>query len=78
MLRIMEPIGKQLGGGLYQAGYSVVGESNPIAAMPSIHFAVTFLLCLGGLDYGRDWRIAADRCMHFRWAWRSSTWASTM
>ena len=44
VLRIMEPIGKRLGGGLYQAGYNVVGESNPIAAMPSIHFAVTFLL----------------------------------
>lgn len=43
-LRIMEPVARQLGGGLYQAGYKVVGESNPIAAMPSIHFAVTFIL----------------------------------
>jgi hypothetical protein len=59
VLRIMEPIGKQLGGGLYQAGYSVVGESNPIAAMPSIHFAVTFLLFWVAMDYGRGWRIAA-------------------
>ena len=42
--RIMGPIAQQLGGGLYQAGYKVVGESNPIAAMPSIHFAVTFIL----------------------------------
>lgn len=60
VLRIMEPIGKQLGGGLYQAGYSVVGESNPIAAMPSIHFAVTFLLFWVAMDYGRGWRIAAS------------------
>ena len=59
VLRIMEPIGKQLGGGLYQAGYSVVGESNPIAAMPSIHFAVTFLLVWVAMDYGRAWRIAS-------------------
>ncbi len=58
-LRIMEPIGRQLGGGLYQAGYNVVGESNPIAAMPSIHFAVTFLLFWVAMDYGKRWRIAA-------------------
>ncbi len=58
-LRIMEPIGKQLGGGLYQAGYNVVGESNPIAAMPSIHFAVTFLFVFVAMDYARGWRIAA-------------------
>lgn len=56
VLRIMEPIGKQLGGGLYQAGYSVVGESNPIAAMPSIHFAVTFLLFWVAMDYSKPWR----------------------
>jgi membrane-associated phospholipid phosphatase len=59
VIRIMEPIGKQLGGGLYQAGYNVVGESNPIAAMPSIHFAVTFLLFWVSLEFGRGWRIAA-------------------
>jgi len=59
VLRIMEPIGQQLGGGLYQAGYNVVGESNPIAAMPSIHFAVTFLLFWVAMDYGRWWRITA-------------------
>jgi membrane-associated phospholipid phosphatase len=55
----MEPIGKALGGGLYQAGYNVVGESNPIAAMPSIHFAVTFLLVWVAWEYGRIWRVLA-------------------
>jgi hypothetical protein len=59
VLRIMEPIGKQLGGGLYQAGYSVVGESNPIAAMPSIHFAVTFMLVMAAYAFGRAWTLAA-------------------
>ncbi len=59
VLRIMEPIGRQLGGGLYQAGYNVVGESNPIAAMPSVHFAITFLLVCVARDQGRAWRIAA-------------------
>lgn len=57
VLRIMEPIGRQLGGGLYQAGYNVVGESNPIAAMPSIHFAVTFLLVCVARDQNRLWRL---------------------
>lgn len=55
VLRIMEPIAKQLGGGLYQAGYKVVGESNPIAAMPSIHFAVTFLLFWPMRQVGKRW-----------------------
>lgn len=55
VLRIMEPIAKQLGGGLYQAGYKIVGESNPIAAMPSIHFAVTFLLFWPMRQEGKRW-----------------------
>ena len=42
--RVMESIGKQLGGGLYNASYKVIGESNPRAAMPSIHTAITVLL----------------------------------
>jgi len=53
--RIMEGVAKQLGGGLYQAGYKVVGESNPIAAMPSIHFAVTFMLVWVARTRGRVW-----------------------
>lgn len=58
-LRIMEPIGHDIGGGLYQASYKVVGESNPIAAMPSIHFAITFLLVWVARDTGRVWTILA-------------------
>lgn len=59
VLRIMQPIGEQLGGGLYQAGYNIVGESNPIAAMPSIHFAITFLLVCIASDQARFWRVLA-------------------
>lgn len=55
VLRIMEPIGKQLGGGLYQAGYNIVGESNPIAAMPSMHFGVTFFLVWPAFAINRKW-----------------------
>lgn len=59
VLRIMEPIGNELGGGLYEAGYKIVGESNPIAAMPSIHFAITFILVWVARGRGRLWEIAA-------------------
>lgn len=59
VLRIMEPIALELGGGLYEAGYRVVGESNPIAAMPSIHMAITFLLVPASYYYGRIWQVLA-------------------
>ncbi len=58
-LRIMEPIAVAIGGGLYQASYKIVGESNPIAAMPSIHMAITFILVPVSYWYGRVWRILA-------------------
>lgn len=57
--RIMEPIAISLGGGLYQAGYKIVGESNPIAAMPSLHFAVTFLMVWVARGRGWKWELAA-------------------
>src|SRR5690554_2007908 len=57
--RIMEPIAIAIGGGLYEAGYKVVGESNPIAAMPSMHFGVTFLLVWAARGKGLGWEVAA-------------------
>lgn len=57
--RIMEPIAKSLGGGLYEAGYKIVGESNPIAAMPSMHFAITFILVWVARGRGWGWELAA-------------------
>lgn len=57
--RIMEPVGQQLGGGLYNASYKVIGESNPIAAMPSIHMAITALLIFSAGHFGRRWRLLA-------------------
>src|SRR5262249_33893174 len=53
--RIMAKVGNQLGGGLYQASYRVIGESNPWAAMPSIHMAITFLLVFPLFRAGRTW-----------------------
>lgn len=59
VFRVMETVGKQLGGGLYNASYKVIGESNPIAAMPSIHMAITFLIVFPAFRAGRRWGIAA-------------------
>ncbi|MGH2559763.1 MAG: phosphatase PAP2 family protein, partial [Thermomicrobiales bacterium] len=59
VFRVMEAIGKELGGGLYQASYRVIGESNAIAAMPSIHMAITFLLVFPARRAGRRWTILA-------------------
>ena len=57
--RIMEEISRNLGGGLYTATYRVVGESNPIAAMPSIHTAITALLIFPAYRRGRRWFVAS-------------------
>jgi membrane-associated phospholipid phosphatase len=53
--RVMEPVGKEIGGGIYSASYKVIGESNPIAAMPSIHMAITFLLVFVARPAGGRW-----------------------
>jgi membrane-associated phospholipid phosphatase len=53
--RPMKDVGEQLGGGLYQASYRVIGESNPWAAMPSIHMAITWLLVFPAFKFGRRW-----------------------
>jgi membrane-associated phospholipid phosphatase len=55
----MEAVAYEIGGGLYEASYNVIGESNPIAAMPSIHTAVTVLLVFPAWYSGRRWFIAA-------------------
>lgn len=57
-VRVMENIGEQIGGGLYQASYKVIGESNPIAAMPSIHMAITFLLAFPALAVSKRFGLA--------------------
>lgn len=57
--RVMESVGKSLGGGLYNASYRVIGESNPIAAMPSMHMAITFLTVFPAIHAGRKWAGAA-------------------
>lgn len=53
--RVMESVGKQLGGGIYEASYAVIGESNPRAAMPSIHLSFTALLIFPAFAFGKRW-----------------------
>jgi len=53
--RVMEQVAKQIGGGLYEASYNVIGESNPIAAMPSMHMAATFFIIFPAWYAGRRW-----------------------
>jgi hypothetical protein len=56
--RIMEAVGQELGGGIYEASYRVIGESNPRAAMPSIHMAFTALLIFPAFKFSRRWGYA--------------------
>jgi membrane-associated phospholipid phosphatase len=51
--RIMETVAQELGGGIYEASYRVIGESNPRAAMPSIHLAFTALLIFPAFKFSR-------------------------
>ncbi|MEZ4532216.1 MAG: phosphatase PAP2 family protein [Thermomicrobiales bacterium] len=53
--RVMESVGKAIGGGIYEASYAVIGESNPRAAMPSIHLAFTALLIFPAFAFGKKW-----------------------
>jgi membrane-associated phospholipid phosphatase len=57
--RIMETVGQELGGGIYDASYRVIGESNPRAAMPSIHMAFTALLIFPAFAFSRRLGYAA-------------------
>lgn len=57
--RVMAAVGQQIGGGIYRASYKVIGESNPIAAMPSLHMAITFIVVFPALRAGKKWAIPA-------------------
>ena len=51
VFRIMDFVGDAANGSAYSAAYSSIGEPNPVAAMPSIHMAVTFALYLWARDH---------------------------
>jgi hypothetical protein len=53
--RVMANVGRQLHSGLYDRTYSALGDPNPVAAMPSMHQAVTVAACLFALHSRRLW-----------------------
>lgn len=59
IFRVMANVGREINSSLYDRTYSVVGDSNPVAAMPSMHQAITFLACLFVARFGLWWAVAA-------------------
>lgn len=57
IFRVMATVGRQINSSLYDRTYSAIGDPNPIAAMPSMHQAITFLVALFALKLGRWWGI---------------------
>ncbi|MEZ4505529.1 MAG: phosphatase PAP2 family protein [Thermomicrobiales bacterium] len=74
--RVMESVGKAIGGGIYEASYAVIGESNPRAAMPSIHLAFTALLIFPAFAFGKSGAICSSSTRR-SWDLPWCTWAST-
>lgn len=56
--RVMANVGREINSSLYDRTNSVVGDSNPVAAMPSMHQAITFLVALFAMRAGGWLRIA--------------------
>jgi hypothetical protein len=56
--RVMANVGREINSDLYDRTYSVVGDSNPVAAMPSMHQAITFLVTIFAIRTGGWLRIA--------------------
>ena len=54
--RVMANVARSINSSFYDRTYSALGDPNPVAAMPSLHAAITFLVFLFALNYG--WKIA--------------------
>lgn len=55
--RIMDFVGGSVNASTYESFHASLGEPNSVAAMPSIHMAVTFALFLWALEYERRWAV---------------------
>lgn len=55
--RVMDFVGGKVSGDSYQSFYASLGEPNSVAAVPSIHMAVTFALFLWAKDHARRWAL---------------------
>ncbi len=56
--RVMANVGREINSSLYDRTNSVVGDSNPVAAMPSMHQAITFLVTIFAMRAGGWLRVA--------------------
>ncbi len=52
-LRVMDFVGGQVDSSAYQDVYASLGEPNSVAAMPSLHMGITFVLFLWAYDHWR-------------------------
>jgi len=55
--RVMDFVGGSVDASTYQSFHASLGEPNSVAAMPSIHMAVTFALFLWAVAYERRWSL---------------------
>jgi hypothetical protein len=58
IFRVMANVGRSINSSLYDRTYSALGDPNPVAAMPSLHQAITFVVFLFARHAGRWWGIA--------------------
>ena len=54
--RVMDLVGASLNAPTYQSAYESLGAANPVAAMPSVHMAITFVVYLWVRQYAPAWR----------------------
>jgi membrane-associated phospholipid phosphatase len=57
--RVMKFAGTSLNADTYDQIYRSIGDPNPVAAMPSLHFAITFMVFLYALGSSRTWSLLA-------------------
>ena len=53
IFRVMVSVGRSINSSLFDRTYGVLGDPNPVAAMPSLHMAITFMLFWFALHHSR-------------------------
>lgn len=57
--RVMHLVGAALDASIYARVYQSIGDPNPTAALPSVHFAITFVLFLYTMGKPKIWTVIA-------------------
>jgi hypothetical protein len=57
IFRVMANVGRSINSSVYDRTYNVLGDPNPVAAMPSLHQAITFVVFLYARHVGRLWGV---------------------